>query len=464
MSTKLPPQSLPEGVNAETATDNGAYTPQEVHSDAREFGDWVQTGTWVYHVLDDAVYYMDATHPPYTFTLTPGEQIHPNTTAEQSTEAYNAQSVTQLSGEMQAGYIICIPPGETIVEDGTVFTNTGKYLFIYTDDSDAESLRDVSITRNQFTLRFTDGTPASLTNTPDDTESLTTPNIVCSVTGEKDHISHLLTTQTEPQTNTGTNSSQPQQQNNGQPAESNRLTFEQANDDLTVRFVPTGQHPAATFEEPNLRKYVLHHMEGRVLNACAGPTRLDKWYDAGDIARNDINPDINSDVTADIAELPLHFDESSFDVIVFDPPWTAYQSRLRYDNYHVHKSAADSLPVSQINIDVRDLPFKVPGEDAVEHGDAQQTLDGLQTDTPDKPATEYPDYINPEEEKNQLGHARLAKIGFDYLLKDGGKVIQFAYTGSIMPSGLGYTQVDRTAFDPVGIYKTLWAGVDKNTH
>lgn len=446
--TTTPPKSLPNPVDEQTATDNGAYTPAEVHSDAIEFGDWVQTGTWVYHVLDNNVYYMNAEQAPYTFTLTRAEQIHPEQNSTNSETPYSIRSVTQLAGEMQAGYIICIPPGETIAEDNVIFTNTGKYLFIYTSDDSTTSLSDVSLSRNQFTLRFTDGSPASLTESPNDTTTLTQPDVVCTVNGSKQQITHLLQSKTK---------------SKSQETPSDSLSFNQENTDLTVRFVPTGQHPAATFEEPNLRKYVLHHMEGRVLNACAGPTHLDEWYEGGEIVRNDINPDIESDVTADIAELALHFEENSFDVIVFDPPWTAYQSRLRYDNYHVHKSANDSLPVSQINIDVRELPFKVPGEDAVGAGETQQTLDSIGESTPSKPATDYPDYIKPSEEKSQLGHARLAKIGFDYLLKDGGKVIQFAYTGSIMPSGLQYTQIDRTAFDPVGIYKTLWAGVDKNT-
>lgn len=449
MTTSPPPQSLPSHINTTIATDNGAYTPAEVDKDAKEFGDWVQTGTWVYHVLDNEAYYMETEDKPYTFTLTPTKQIHPEKTSTDTQSSYNVQSVTQLAGEMQAGYIRCIPPGETITEDNTVFTNTGKYLFIYTENTSPKTLADLSINKSPFTLRFTDGSPASLTHTPNNTDKLTQPDIVCTTTGSKQQIQHLVNAKrsdaSEQNENTAT------------------LSFEQENTDMTVRFVPTGQHPAATFEEPNLRKYVLHHMNGRVLNACAGPTSLDKWYDDGDILRNDINPNIPSDVTADIAELALHFDANSFDVIIFDPPWTAYQSRLRYDNYHVHKSANEDLPMSQINIDVRELPFKVPGEDAVSNGDTQQTLDSLGEDPPCKPDTKYPDYINPAEEKNQLGHARLAKIGFDYLLKDGGKVIQFAYTGSIMPSGLGYTQVDRTAFDPVGIYKTLWAGVDKNT-
>lgn len=439
-----PPHSLPARVDEAVATDNGAYTPAEVHSDAIEFGDWVETGTWMYHVLDNDVYYMDATEKPYTFTVTRGDVIYPDTQQNPNTGTYDIQSVTQLAGEMQAGYVICIPPGKTVLEDGVVFTNTGKYVFIYGTDRDINSLSDISITRNTFTLRFTDGSPATLTESPDETSELTTPDLVCSVTGESSEITHLLGETNK--TNTSSTDS---------------LTFEQADSDITVRFVPTGQHPAATFEEPNLRKYVLHHMEGKVLNACAGPTHLDEWYD-GTIIRNDINPEIQSDVTADIAELALHFEESSFDVIVFDPPWTAYQSRLRYDNYHVHKSSSDALPVGQINIDVRELPFTVPGEAAVEQNKSQQTLTNSAENAASTGETPYPEYINPDKEKNQLGHARLAKIGFDYLLKDGGKVVQFAYTGSVMPSGLGYTQVDRTAFDPVGIYKTLWAGVDVN--
>lgn len=67
---------------------------------------------------------------------------------------------------------------------------------------------------------------------------------------------------------------------------------------------------------------------------------------------------------------------------------------------------------------------------------------------------------DPDESKDQLGHTRLAKLGFDSLLKPGGHVIQFCYTGSVMATALGYNRCDRTAVDPTGTYRTLIAGVD----
>ncbi|ABB77919.1 conserved protein [environmental halophage 1 AAJ-2005] len=248
---------------------------------------------------------------------------------------------------------------------------------------------------------------------------------------------------------------------------------------MTARFVPTSRHVATTFEEPNLRKYAVGHAQGRVLNACAGETQLDQWYDDGEIVRNDLHPDIPSEYSVDIAELASEFPPNSFDTILFDPPWSAYQSRMRYDGYVVHKAPTDELPTQQINIDVRELPFTVPGEYAhtgENTGNKQMTLtndysggetrsecsrlnDSHAGDTGDTPRERG---VDPHTKKNQLGHARLAKLGFDYLLRDGGRVIQFAYTGSVMAASLGYTRIDRTAFDPTGTYKTLIGGVDVN--
>lgn len=257
--------------------------------------------------------------------------------------------------------------------------------------------------------------------------------------------------------------------------ESTTQTGTDTNDSgITVRFVTTSEHPAETFEEPNLRKHVLEHMEGRVLNVCCGPTRLSEWYDDGEIIRNDLNPDIESDYSVDIAELPCYFEQESFDTIVFDPPWSAYQSNLRYDGFNVGKEVTVGELKTRVNVDIRELPFKTPGENAVYECDqnVQVTLTDSVTQNPvtiEKQSEEtafdkkHRAYIDADSRKTQIGHARLAKIGFDYLLKDGGKVIQYAYTGGIMASDLGYERVNRVAFDPTGEGKTLIGGVDKKT-
>lgn len=243
---------------------------------------------------------------------------------------------------------------------------------------------------------------------------------------------------------------------------------------IISRFVPTSRHPAATFEEPNIRNHVLGYMTGRVLNACAGPTKLSEWYTGGEIIRNDLDPGIESDVTMDIAELACHFPANSFDTIVFDPPWSTYQSNLRYNGFMVNKTASDDVPVEQIGIDIRELPFTVPGENVIRESGTgnQMTLTDSFTESKteyykkrtvagDELSTKHEQYIEPDTEKKQLGHARLAKLGFDYLLKPGGTVIQYAYTGSLMPAELEYQRVARTAFDPTGTYKTLIGSVDE---
>lgn len=267
------------------------------------------------------------------------------------------------------------------------------------------------------------------------------------------------------------NTTNPGQANSPQPE------FATENPDMTARFVPTSRHVANTFEEPNLRKYVLAHTQGRALNVCAGPTQLSEWYTGGDIVRNDLHPEIESDLSVDIAELACEFPPNTFDTIIFDPPWSAYQSRMRFDGYVVHKATTDDIPHQQISIDVRELPFTAPGEYGQSSADTDSTQLTLTNDTyqdsqsvqpthshnnrPEKAHTTSRGGVEPHSEKDQLGHARLAKLGFDYLLKEHGRVIQFAYTGSVMAASLGYDRLNRTAFDPTGTYKTLIGGVDR---
>jgi len=184
---------------------------------------------------------------------------------------------------------------------------------------------------------------------------------------------------------------------------------------METDYIPTQQHLAATFEVGEIKKWVLDHLEGSALNACAGPTRLDHTEK---IYRNDINPDITADTHVDAAELCLEYGENTFDTILFDPPWTMYQANMRYDGHHVTKDETE--------IDTSQLPVHV------------------------------------DREKKQVGHARLAKDGFDYMLKPGGKVIQLSYNGTCMPRRLQYEQIERVMFDPLGEGKTLIGSVDLN--
>jgi hypothetical protein len=182
---------------------------------------------------------------------------------------------------------------------------------------------------------------------------------------------------------------------------------------VKTNYIQTAEHKAWTFEDTQIRKWVLENISGRVLNACCGKSKLP--HD-NDILRNDLDENIDADTHVDVAELPTCYERESFDTILFDPPWTMYQANMRYDGRHVTKG--------DIEIDASELP-QVIGR-----------------------------------EKSQVGHARLAKDGFDYLLKPGGKVIQLAYSGTCMPSRLQYKRVERTMFDPLGEGKTLIGSVD----
>ncbi|WP_211250844.1 hypothetical protein [Haladaptatus cibarius] len=86
-----------------------------------------------------------------------------------------------------------------------------------------------------------------------------------------------------------------------------------------------------TFEYTPARELVKEHMHGRVLNACAGKTKLE--YD-GEIVRNDLNPDRDADTNYDVANIADYFDSGSFDTIIFDPPFDDTQADDKYDGLH----------------------------------------------------------------------------------------------------------------------------------
>ena len=160
-----------------------------------------------------------------------------------------------------------------------------------------------------------------------------------------------------------------------------------------TRFVPTQQVPRWSFENDTVRRWVEGWLQGRVLNACAGKTKL--RHD-GEIIRNDIDEDRDADLHVDVAELRDHFESESFDVVVFDPPYSIYQSNLRYDG-------------------------------------------------------------------KQVGHGKVAKEGFDYLLRPGGYVVELGYSGSCMPSRLQYRRIERVWFNTLGRTKDVLGSVDQKT-
>lgn len=183
---------------------------------------------------------------------------------------------------------------------------------------------------------------------------------------------------------------------------------------MKTDYIETHQHLRWTFQDDKIREWVTSHLDGKVLNACAGEYQLSH---NDEIIRNDIDESKVADYHVDVAKLPALIEPETFDAIVFDPPWSMYQANMRYDGRHVTKG--------DIEIDTSELPQQL------------------------------------QRDKQQIGHARLAKDGFDYMLKNGGVVIQLAYTGACMPSRLGYNRLERVMFDPLGEGKTLIGSVDK---
>lgn len=90
-----------------------------------------------------------------------------------------------------------------------------------------------------------------------------------------------------------------------------------------------------TFEYDPARDFVEKRLHGRVLNACAGRVELHHPEQTQEIVRNDLNPAIEADLHADVITISEHFEELSFDVVVFDPPFDDNQADDKYDGLRV---------------------------------------------------------------------------------------------------------------------------------
>lgn len=85
-----------------------------------------------------------------------------------------------------------------------------------------------------------------------------------------------------------------------------------------------------TFETKMVRDVVEGALTGRVLNACAGKTRLNH----DDVVRNDLNPEVEADLHVDVVEIDQEFDECTMDSVVFDPPYDQTQADEHYEGMH----------------------------------------------------------------------------------------------------------------------------------
>lgn len=88
-----------------------------------------------------------------------------------------------------------------------------------------------------------------------------------------------------------------------------------------------------TFSDDTVREWLIERLNGRVLNACCGQTRL--GYD-GTTIRNDANPEIDADYNVKLRDLPNE-NPGQFDTVIFDPPWSDYQAVEKYQGRHVHR-------------------------------------------------------------------------------------------------------------------------------
>jgi len=87
-----------------------------------------------------------------------------------------------------------------------------------------------------------------------------------------------------------------------------------------------------TFSTTAVRDVVLDNVEGRVLNACAGKTKLQKR--GSEFVRNDINEDIDADHHHDVREMHEHLAHESFDAAILDPPFDPGRGEELYKGFH----------------------------------------------------------------------------------------------------------------------------------
>lgn len=89
-----------------------------------------------------------------------------------------------------------------------------------------------------------------------------------------------------------------------------------------------------TFQCDQVRRVVEDALTGRVLNACAGKTKL---HHSGEIVRNDLNPERDADHHVDVGAIDELFAPDTFDTVVFDPPFDQTQADDHYESMHARQ-------------------------------------------------------------------------------------------------------------------------------
>ena len=87
-----------------------------------------------------------------------------------------------------------------------------------------------------------------------------------------------------------------------------------------------------TFATKMVRDVVLDHVHGRVLNACAGKTRLQKR--GCEFFRNDIDESRDADLHVDVREIHQHLESETFDSAILDPPFDPGRAAKLYEGWH----------------------------------------------------------------------------------------------------------------------------------
>ena len=88
------------------------------------------------------------------------------------------------------------------------------------------------------------------------------------------------------------------------------------------------------FATKMVRDVVLDAVNGRVLNACCGETKLEKR--GCEFVRNDIDSSIDADTHADVRSIDEHYQPESFDAVILDPPFDPGRAEKLYEGMHAN--------------------------------------------------------------------------------------------------------------------------------
>jgi hypothetical protein len=398
------------------------YWPDRIAHDRTWYGKYVSLNNFFYSPHSDSVYSITAvSNDGDVFSLdtcTTASVKQASSTslsdfsATQTTSAWLPDNVCALAGSLEAGDLVHLDKGTIkTIGERSFFTLDAITLEFPRSEVDSDALHQTL--QRPHSPEISD--IVSLSQTTDQEITL--------------HIPQTVSTQSTTEKQTSVQKTSDQEKSTPstrcpQDSASSPHPVSEYTQDVKTRFIPVEPFSKWTFESPAIREWVEGHFEDgdTILNVCAGKTTLTP-PPGGTIIRNDINPEREADYTVDVAELAAQdgLEKHSISKIIFDPPWSIYQVTLRYDDYGQNIVSNDHSSEISLN----KLPFETPTSD----------------------------------EKTQVGHARLAKLGFDWLLEPGGEVLELTHHGtSMFPS---YQRMERVIFDPVGEAKAVIGSRDK---